>query len=111
MYKVWYSKETNLDTIPVPYCHLEIDRDHMAAKNIYIKYMHPYSIPPQGSENVSFYCNGASSIASFCGNSRFSRKSGILTRILFVIPAATDRLLSIQLNKVVSSLWDDNEKN
>eukprot|EP00835_Amoeboradix_gromovi_P006313 NODE_720_length_4814_cov_0.354613.p4 type:complete len:126 gc:universal NODE_720_length_4814_cov_0.354613:2905-3282(+) len=64
-YKVWYSRETNLETYTCTKCHLKIDRDHMAARNIYIKYMHPYSIPPQGSESVSNHCNGASSIASF----------------------------------------------
>eukprot|EP00835_Amoeboradix_gromovi_P001925 NODE_98_length_21025_cov_0.475055.p14 type:complete len:112 gc:universal NODE_98_length_21025_cov_0.475055:1799-2134(+) len=41
------------------------NRDHMAARNIYIKYLHPYSIPPYGSAGVSNHCNGASSIASF----------------------------------------------
>eukprot|EP00835_Amoeboradix_gromovi_P004036 NODE_293_length_11597_cov_0.181771.p7 type:complete len:126 gc:universal NODE_293_length_11597_cov_0.181771:4128-3751(-) len=58
-------KKTNLETYTCTNCHLEIDRDHMAARNIYIKYMHPYSIPPQGSESVSNRCNRASSIASF----------------------------------------------
>eukprot|EP00835_Amoeboradix_gromovi_P004514 NODE_355_length_10246_cov_0.288263.p6 type:complete len:119 gc:universal NODE_355_length_10246_cov_0.288263:507-863(+) len=41
------------------------NRDLMAARNIHIKYIHPYSIPPQGSASVSNHCNGASSIASF----------------------------------------------
>eukprot|EP00835_Amoeboradix_gromovi_P002189 NODE_118_length_18907_cov_0.436251.p6 type:complete len:131 gc:universal NODE_118_length_18907_cov_0.436251:14866-14474(-) len=30
----------------------------MAARNIYIKYLHPYSIPPMSSESVSNHCNG-----------------------------------------------------
>eukprot|EP00835_Amoeboradix_gromovi_P003612 NODE_246_length_12992_cov_0.264407.p9 type:complete len:214 gc:universal NODE_246_length_12992_cov_0.264407:12846-12205(-) len=30
----------------------------MAARNIYIKYLHPCSIPPQGSESVSNHRNG-----------------------------------------------------
>eukprot|EP00835_Amoeboradix_gromovi_P005533 NODE_528_length_7173_cov_0.249929.p7 type:complete len:104 gc:universal NODE_528_length_7173_cov_0.249929:3195-3506(+) len=58
-------KKTNLEIYTCTKCHLEIGRDHMAARNIYIKYLHPYSIPPQGSESVSNHCNGASSIASF----------------------------------------------
>eukprot|EP00835_Amoeboradix_gromovi_P000739 NODE_27_length_33950_cov_0.349739.p18 type:complete len:116 gc:universal NODE_27_length_33950_cov_0.349739:29898-30245(+) len=58
-------KRTNLETYACTNCHLEIDRDRMAARNIYIKYMHRYSIPPQGSESVSYPYNGASSIASF----------------------------------------------
>eukprot|EP00835_Amoeboradix_gromovi_P000529 NODE_18_length_40692_cov_0.469183.p22 type:complete len:124 gc:universal NODE_18_length_40692_cov_0.469183:28012-28383(+) len=58
-------KKTNLETYTCTKCHLEIDRDHMAARNIYIKYLHPCSIPPQGSESVSNHCKGASSIASF----------------------------------------------
>eukprot|EP00835_Amoeboradix_gromovi_P001019 NODE_39_length_29903_cov_0.529057.p20 type:complete len:104 gc:universal NODE_39_length_29903_cov_0.529057:14824-14513(-) len=51
-------KKTNLETCTCTNCHLKIDRDHMAATNIYIKYLHPYSIPPQGSESVSNHCNG-----------------------------------------------------
>eukprot|EP00835_Amoeboradix_gromovi_P006195 NODE_684_length_5217_cov_0.512505.p4 type:complete len:126 gc:universal NODE_684_length_5217_cov_0.512505:463-840(+) len=58
-------KKINLETYTCTNCHLEIDRDHMAARKIYIKYLHPCSIPPQGSESVSNRCNGASSIASF----------------------------------------------
>eukprot|EP00835_Amoeboradix_gromovi_P005956 NODE_623_length_5907_cov_0.380165.p5 type:complete len:126 gc:universal NODE_623_length_5907_cov_0.380165:1052-675(-) len=58
-------KKTNLETYTCTKCHLEIDRDHMATRNIYIKYLHPYSILPQGSESVSNHCNGASSTASF----------------------------------------------
>eukprot|EP00835_Amoeboradix_gromovi_P002053 NODE_107_length_19843_cov_0.502077.p15 type:complete len:103 gc:universal NODE_107_length_19843_cov_0.502077:16181-15873(-) len=57
--------KTNLETYTCTNCYLEIDRDHMTARNIYIKYMHPYSIPPQGSESLSNHCDGASSIASF----------------------------------------------
>eukprot|EP00835_Amoeboradix_gromovi_P000715 NODE_26_length_35450_cov_0.398320.p25 type:complete len:120 gc:universal NODE_26_length_35450_cov_0.398320:21474-21833(+) len=51
-------KKTNLETCTCTNCHLEIDRDHMAARNIYIKYLYPYLIPPQGSESVSNHCNG-----------------------------------------------------
>eukprot|EP00835_Amoeboradix_gromovi_P006922 NODE_944_length_2859_cov_0.278986.p2 type:complete len:104 gc:universal NODE_944_length_2859_cov_0.278986:543-232(-) len=51
-------KKTSLQSCTCTNCHLEIDRDHMAARNIYIKYMHPYLIPPQGSEGVSNHCNG-----------------------------------------------------
>eukprot|EP00835_Amoeboradix_gromovi_P003202 NODE_202_length_14999_cov_0.270067.p10 type:complete len:126 gc:universal NODE_202_length_14999_cov_0.270067:7341-6964(-) len=58
-------KKTKLETDTCTNCHLEVDRDHMVARNIHIKYLHPYSIPPQGSENVSNHCNGAFSIASF----------------------------------------------
>eukprot|EP00835_Amoeboradix_gromovi_P002600 NODE_150_length_17275_cov_0.559618.p15 type:complete len:111 gc:universal NODE_150_length_17275_cov_0.559618:16055-15723(-) len=45
-------KKTNLETYTCTDCHLKIDRD------VYIKYMHPYSIPPQGSESVSNHCTG-----------------------------------------------------
>eukprot|EP00835_Amoeboradix_gromovi_P006542 NODE_790_length_4224_cov_0.400727.p3 type:complete len:116 gc:universal NODE_790_length_4224_cov_0.400727:3472-3819(+) len=58
-------KKTNVETYTCDNCYLEIDRDHMAARNIYIKYMHPYLIPTQASESVSNRCNRASSIASF----------------------------------------------
>eukprot|EP00835_Amoeboradix_gromovi_P005100 NODE_448_length_8440_cov_0.772329.p6 type:complete len:139 gc:universal NODE_448_length_8440_cov_0.772329:7496-7080(-) len=58
-------KKTNLETYTCTKCHLKIDRDNMAARNIYIKYLHPYSIPPQGSESVSNHSNEASCIASF----------------------------------------------
>eukprot|EP00835_Amoeboradix_gromovi_P002318 NODE_129_length_18551_cov_0.317039.p8 type:complete len:166 gc:universal NODE_129_length_18551_cov_0.317039:5134-4637(-) len=58
-------KKTNLESYSCTKCHLEIYRDHMAARNIYIKYLHPYSIPPQGSASVSNHCNGASRTASF----------------------------------------------
>eukprot|EP00835_Amoeboradix_gromovi_P001141 NODE_45_length_27728_cov_0.328387.p23 type:complete len:100 gc:universal NODE_45_length_27728_cov_0.328387:19030-19329(+) len=51
-------KKTNLETYTCTKCHLKIGRDHMAERNIYIKYLHPYSIPPQGSESVSDHCNG-----------------------------------------------------
>eukprot|EP00835_Amoeboradix_gromovi_P004357 NODE_334_length_10694_cov_0.301180.p5 type:complete len:125 gc:universal NODE_334_length_10694_cov_0.301180:7436-7810(+) len=70
-------KKTNLESWTYTNCHLKIDRDHMAARNIYIKYMHPYSIPPQGSESVSDHCNGATSISfsveilDFLGNLDF----------------------------------------
>eukprot|EP00835_Amoeboradix_gromovi_P003896 NODE_276_length_12087_cov_0.626376.p7 type:complete len:125 gc:universal NODE_276_length_12087_cov_0.626376:2566-2940(+) len=70
-------KKTNLETYTCTKCHLEIDRDHMAARNIYIKYMHPCSIPPQGSESVSNHCNGETSISfsveilDFLGNQDF----------------------------------------
>eukprot|EP00835_Amoeboradix_gromovi_P002105 NODE_111_length_19413_cov_0.323703.p13 type:complete len:106 gc:universal NODE_111_length_19413_cov_0.323703:668-985(+) len=50
--------KTNLETYTCTKCHLEIDRDHMTARNIYIKYLHPYSVPPQVSESVSDHCNG-----------------------------------------------------
>eukprot|EP00835_Amoeboradix_gromovi_P003755 NODE_260_length_12610_cov_0.413076.p10 type:complete len:110 gc:universal NODE_260_length_12610_cov_0.413076:1946-1617(-) len=56
-------KKINLETYTCTNCHLEIDRDHMAARNIYIKCLHPYSIPPQGSESVSDHCNGETSIS------------------------------------------------
>eukprot|EP00835_Amoeboradix_gromovi_P005414 NODE_505_length_7533_cov_0.471886.p7 type:complete len:126 gc:universal NODE_505_length_7533_cov_0.471886:4955-4578(-) len=71
-------KKTNLETYTCTNCHLEIDRDHMAARNIYIKYMHPYSTSPQGSESVSNHGNGFTGIASlsvgildFLGNQDF----------------------------------------
>eukprot|EP00835_Amoeboradix_gromovi_P001749 NODE_86_length_22163_cov_0.379442.p12 type:complete len:125 gc:universal NODE_86_length_22163_cov_0.379442:5464-5090(-) len=70
-------KKTNLEIYTCTRCHLEIDRDHMAARNIYIKYIHPYSIPPQGSESVSDHCNGETSISfsveilDFLGNQDF----------------------------------------
>eukprot|EP00835_Amoeboradix_gromovi_P000071 NODE_1_length_95616_cov_0.657642.p71 type:complete len:129 gc:universal NODE_1_length_95616_cov_0.657642:16954-17340(+) len=51
-------KKTNLETYTCTNCHLKIDRDHMAARKIYIKYLYPYSIPPQGSASVSSHCNG-----------------------------------------------------
>eukprot|EP00835_Amoeboradix_gromovi_P003707 NODE_255_length_12751_cov_0.188587.p7 type:complete len:113 gc:universal NODE_255_length_12751_cov_0.188587:6651-6989(+) len=79
-------KKTNLETYTCTKCHLEIDRDHMTARNIYIKYLHPCLIPPRGSESMSIHCNGASSIANFSGNSRFCRKSGLLTRSLNLLP-------------------------
>eukprot|EP00835_Amoeboradix_gromovi_P000315 NODE_10_length_47437_cov_0.363429.p33 type:complete len:114 gc:universal NODE_10_length_47437_cov_0.363429:18902-19243(+) len=58
-------EKTNLETYTCTICHFEVDRDHMAARSIYIKYMHPYSIPPQGSKSVSNHSNGASGTASF----------------------------------------------
>eukprot|EP00835_Amoeboradix_gromovi_P007097 NODE_1058_length_1626_cov_0.218075.p1 type:complete len:108 gc:universal NODE_1058_length_1626_cov_0.218075:1090-767(-) len=70
-------ENTNLETYTCDNCHLEIDRDHMAARNIYIKYLHPYSIPPQGSESMSYHCNGETSISfsveilDFLGNQDF----------------------------------------
>eukprot|EP00835_Amoeboradix_gromovi_P003545 NODE_238_length_13323_cov_0.463854.p9 type:complete len:121 gc:universal NODE_238_length_13323_cov_0.463854:6569-6207(-) len=51
-------KKTNLQSYSCTKCHLEIDRDHMAARSIYIKYLHPYSIPPQGSESVTDHFSG-----------------------------------------------------
>eukprot|EP00835_Amoeboradix_gromovi_P004315 NODE_328_length_10919_cov_0.472828.p11 type:complete len:115 gc:universal NODE_328_length_10919_cov_0.472828:8942-8598(-) len=57
--------KTNLETYTCTNCHLEIDRDHMAARNIYIKYLHPYSIQPQGTEGLSTHCNRAFGIATF----------------------------------------------
>eukprot|EP00835_Amoeboradix_gromovi_P002376 NODE_133_length_18153_cov_0.298050.p12 type:complete len:111 gc:universal NODE_133_length_18153_cov_0.298050:6908-6576(-) len=51
-------KKINLQSYSCTKCHLKIDRDHMAARNINIKYMYPYSIPPQCSESVSNHCNG-----------------------------------------------------
>eukprot|EP00835_Amoeboradix_gromovi_P000419 NODE_14_length_42432_cov_0.433799.p24 type:complete len:114 gc:universal NODE_14_length_42432_cov_0.433799:37033-37374(+) len=57
--------KTSLETYTCTNCHLKIDRDHMAARNKYIKYIHPYSIPPRYTESMSNYCNGVSSIASF----------------------------------------------
>eukprot|EP00835_Amoeboradix_gromovi_P003224 NODE_204_length_14945_cov_0.251313.p10 type:complete len:167 gc:universal NODE_204_length_14945_cov_0.251313:12650-12150(-) len=72
-------KKTNLQSYACTKFYLEIDRDHMAARNIYIKYIYTYSIPPKGSASVSNHCNGESSTASFSvENSRFSRKSGLL---------------------------------
>eukprot|EP00835_Amoeboradix_gromovi_P001210 NODE_50_length_27150_cov_0.307308.p15 type:complete len:125 gc:universal NODE_50_length_27150_cov_0.307308:1957-1583(-) len=70
-------KKTNFETYTSTNCHLEVDRDHMAARNIYIKYLHPYSIPPQRGESVSNHCNGESSISfsveilDFLGNQDF----------------------------------------
>eukprot|EP00835_Amoeboradix_gromovi_P000344 NODE_11_length_46995_cov_0.451872.p27 type:complete len:125 gc:universal NODE_11_length_46995_cov_0.451872:31742-32116(+) len=70
-------KKNNLETYTCTNCRLEIDRDHMAARNIYIKYLHPYLIPPQGSESVSDHCNGETSISfsveilDFLGNLDF----------------------------------------
>eukprot|EP00835_Amoeboradix_gromovi_P001492 NODE_68_length_23780_cov_0.251003.p11 type:complete len:125 gc:universal NODE_68_length_23780_cov_0.251003:18495-18121(-) len=70
-------KKNNLETYTCTNCHLEIDRDHMAAKNIYINYLHPCSIAPQGSESVSNHCNGETSISfsveilDFLGNLDF----------------------------------------
>eukprot|EP00835_Amoeboradix_gromovi_P004290 NODE_325_length_10950_cov_0.271864.p7 type:complete len:114 gc:universal NODE_325_length_10950_cov_0.271864:3640-3299(-) len=58
-------KKTNSETYTSTNCNLEIDGDHMAARNIYIKYLHPYLIPPQGSESVSDHCNRFISTASF----------------------------------------------
>eukprot|EP00835_Amoeboradix_gromovi_P000190 NODE_6_length_48303_cov_0.387022.p22 type:complete len:123 gc:universal NODE_6_length_48303_cov_0.387022:31431-31063(-) len=65
-------KKTNLETYTCTKCHLKIDRDHMAARNIYIKYMYPYSIPPQGSESVSSHCNGDLPLAALWKFSIFS---------------------------------------
>eukprot|EP00835_Amoeboradix_gromovi_P003794 NODE_264_length_12431_cov_0.389556.p7 type:complete len:101 gc:universal NODE_264_length_12431_cov_0.389556:411-109(-) len=44
--------------------HMCNNRDHMTARNLY-KYIHPYSIPPQGSASVTNHCNGVFSTASF----------------------------------------------
>eukprot|EP00835_Amoeboradix_gromovi_P002211 NODE_120_length_18891_cov_0.302682.p9 type:complete len:125 gc:universal NODE_120_length_18891_cov_0.302682:17782-17408(-) len=70
-------KKTNLETYTCTNSHLKIDRDHMAARNIHIKYIQTNSIPPQGSESVSDHCNGETSISfsveilDFLGNQDF----------------------------------------
>eukprot|EP00835_Amoeboradix_gromovi_P000714 NODE_26_length_35450_cov_0.398320.p24 type:complete len:128 gc:universal NODE_26_length_35450_cov_0.398320:6244-5861(-) len=71
-------KKTNLETYTCTNCHLEIDRDHTAVRSIY-KYMHPYSIPSQGSESVSNHCNGDLALVSLWKFSIF-KKSGLLMR-------------------------------
>eukprot|EP00835_Amoeboradix_gromovi_P003288 NODE_211_length_14581_cov_0.368941.p6 type:complete len:123 gc:universal NODE_211_length_14581_cov_0.368941:10639-10271(-) len=58
-------KKTNLEIYTCTKCHLEIDRDHTAARNIYIKYLHPCSIPPQCSASVSNHYNRFTGTASF----------------------------------------------
>eukprot|EP00835_Amoeboradix_gromovi_P001192 NODE_49_length_27162_cov_0.380039.p12 type:complete len:130 gc:universal NODE_49_length_27162_cov_0.380039:16443-16832(+) len=57
MYDVWYFKENQLRNLNLYKLSFE-DREYMAARNIYIKYLHPYSIPPQGRECMSNHCNG-----------------------------------------------------
>eukprot|EP00835_Amoeboradix_gromovi_P000317 NODE_10_length_47437_cov_0.363429.p35 type:complete len:101 gc:universal NODE_10_length_47437_cov_0.363429:17049-16747(-) len=44
----------------------------MAARNIYIKYMHSYSIPPRGSESVGDHSNGDLALVSLWIFSIFS---------------------------------------
>eukprot|EP00835_Amoeboradix_gromovi_P001795 NODE_89_length_21810_cov_0.170098.p16 type:complete len:107 gc:universal NODE_89_length_21810_cov_0.170098:11961-12281(+) len=76
MYEVWYFKENQLRNLNLYKVSFE-DRDHMAARDIYINYLHPHSIPPKGSASVSNHCNGETSISfsveilDFLGNQDF----------------------------------------
>eukprot|EP00835_Amoeboradix_gromovi_P003167 NODE_199_length_15263_cov_0.256331.p8 type:complete len:119 gc:universal NODE_199_length_15263_cov_0.256331:8610-8254(-) len=58
-------ENTNLESCTCKNYHTKVDRDHTAARNIHIEYLHPYSILPQISASVSNRRNGASSITSF----------------------------------------------